>query len=121
LQIFSKHLAVPFVHLLDGSDPFALAVRVIAGARTLYHAKSLRGQVVWNEMIFLHVCGAVGVVLSEVPATYHSTMIAANAAADPLDAITVIEPPIARSHKIALSDLPESGEGVKRCHQAVLM
>jgi hypothetical protein len=50
-------------------------------------------------------------------ATDRATMIAANATADPLDAIIAIEPPIARalSHKIALSDLPESGEGVKRC------
>jgi hypothetical protein len=50
-------------------------------------------------------------------------MVATNAAAHKLDAIAAIEiaQSLSLSHKIALSDLPESGEGVKRCHQAVLV
>jgi hypothetical protein len=30
LQMSGKHLAVPFVHLLDGSDPFVLAVNFVS-------------------------------------------------------------------------------------------
>jgi hypothetical protein len=58
LEISGKHLAVPFVHLLDGSDPVALPVRIIATARTLYHAKSLR-LVGWVKMQ-IKWCGARG-------------------------------------------------------------
>jgi hypothetical protein len=42
-------------------------------------------------------------------------MVATDTAADKFDAITVIKAPIARSHKNAFSDLPESAEDVKRC------
>jgi hypothetical protein len=49
-------------------------------------------------------------MLLKLSAPYHAPMIPANAAANLLDAITAIEPPIARSRKIALSDLPESGK-----------
>jgi hypothetical protein len=56
-------------------------------------------------------------------ALYYATMIAANEAADKLDAIIAIgtAQSLSLSHKIALSDLSESGECVKRCRQAVLV
>jgi hypothetical protein len=41
-------------------------------------------------MIFPHVGVTVGVMLRKVLAVYHPTVIAANAAADPLDAIIAI-------------------------------
>jgi len=45
-------------------------------------------------------------MFSKVSATYYAKIAATNATADPLDAITVIETPVAPSHNIALSDLP---------------
>jgi hypothetical protein len=52
-----------------------------------------------------------------VSATYDATIVAANAAAVKIEAIVTIETvrSLSLPHKIALSDLPESGEGVKRC------
>jgi hypothetical protein len=38
-------------------------MRVKAAARALYPAKVLCDQFVWGEMIFLHVCFAVGIML----------------------------------------------------------
>ena len=63
LEMSGKDLTVLSVYLLHLSNPFVLAVRVIATARTLYHAKSLRYQLVWAEMIFLHVGVTVDVML----------------------------------------------------------
>src|SRR5437016_2886084 len=60
LEMSGKDLAVFFLDLLHRSNPFALAVRVIAGTRTLYNTKSLRDQLVWSEMIFLHIGFTVG-------------------------------------------------------------
>jgi len=50
--LISEDLAVLFIDVLHRSNPFGLAVRVIATARTLYHAKSLRDQFIRGEMIF---------------------------------------------------------------------
>jgi hypothetical protein len=58
-----KDLAVFFADVLHRSNPFVLAVGVIATTRTLYPAKILSNQFVWGEMIFLHVGFAVDVML----------------------------------------------------------
>ena len=63
LEMSGKDLAVLFIDVLHRSNPFALAVRVIAVARTLYHAKSLRDQFIRRKMIFLHVGFTVDVML----------------------------------------------------------
>src|SRR5262249_42303293 len=55
LQISGKNLAVLFINVLHRGNPFFLAIGVIAVARTLYHAKSLRDQFIRRQMIFLHV------------------------------------------------------------------
>src|SRR4029077_13813073 len=91
LEMSGKDFAVLFVDVLHRTNPFALAVRVIATARTLYSAKILRDQFIWRKMIFLHVSFTVGVMLLKVLAAYYATMVAANAAADNLDAIIAIE------------------------------
>src|SRR5262245_6266233 len=44
LEVSGKDVAFVFVDLLHGSDPLALAVRVITTARTLENAKVLRGR-----------------------------------------------------------------------------
>src|SRR5262249_5529114 len=53
----------PFVDFLNGSNPFGLAVWVIARARTLQNTKCFRDQLVRGEMIFRHVHFAVSVML----------------------------------------------------------
>src|SRR4029077_20544879 len=63
LEMPGKDLAVLFMDLLHRSNPFGLAVRVIATTRTLYPAKILRYQFIRRKMIFLHVGFTVGVVL----------------------------------------------------------
>jgi len=75
-------------------------MRVKAAARTLYDAKVLCDQFVRRKVIFLHVSFAVTVMLS--PA-YYAPVIAANAAADKVDALFAIEvliaPSLSLSHK----------------------
>src|SRR5215813_9768313 len=63
LQISGKNLAVLFINVLHRGNPFFLAIRVIAAARTLYDSEVLGDQFVRREVIFLHVSFAVSVML----------------------------------------------------------
>ena len=71
----------------------------------LYHAKILRDQFIRTETIFFHFlpymfrgrCRAL-----KVPAAYHATVVAANAAPNKLDAVFAIDAP---SNALLLSRL----------------
>src|SRR5215831_8838569 len=63
LQISGKNFAVLFINGLHRGNPFVLAIRVKAAARTLYHAKGFCDEFVRAKVVFLHVGFTVGVVL----------------------------------------------------------
>jgi hypothetical protein len=94
LELSGKDIAFVFVDFSQRSDPFALAVRVIATAGPLYDAKVLRDQLVRAEVIFFPVGFAVGVVLGKMLAVYHATMVTTDTAYNKCEAILAIETPL---------------------------
>ena len=103
LQVSGKDFPVLCIDPFHRCKPFTLAVWVITTAGTLYHAKRLGDQLVWREMMFLHVYFTVSVMLGKVSATYHASVVAANAAADKIEAVSAIETSTARSKVISRS------------------
>jgi hypothetical protein len=85
--------------------------------------KSVRDQLVWAEMVVLHVCFTVGVMFRKVSATYHATMIAANAAADPLDAMVTTTRSLSLFHVAHTSPLSAPSFTVigERCKEASVL
>lgn len=90
LQPYGKDIAIPLAHLLNRRNPLFLAVWLIATARTLYATKIFRDQFVWAETIFLHVFFAVGAMLRKMPTANHTPVVAADAAADKVDAVLIM-------------------------------
>jgi hypothetical protein len=91
LQPYGKDIAIPLAHLLNRRNPLFLAVRLIATARTLNDAEISGYEFVWAEAIFLHVLFAVGAMLGEVSSTDHAAVVAADTAANKVDAIAGTE------------------------------
>ena len=101
-----KNVAVAFIDFFQRSNPFALPVRVITTAGTLYDPKLLRGQLVRAEVKFSHVGFTIGVMPGEVLAVYYATMIATDTADNKCEAIVAVEAAFERSrlaHKSAPS------------------
>jgi len=119
LEMSGKDVTVLFVDPLHGGDPFALAVRVIARAGTLDDAKVLGDQLVWAEVIFLHVGFTVGVVFGKVSAVYHPTIVATDTTENKCEAIVAIETPFERS-RLAHKSAPSFTVIGERCKEASL-
>jgi hypothetical protein len=103
LEITGKHAFAPSMKLLNSINPIALTMRIKPTARTSYHRKILRNQFIRGEIIFFHIGFTVSVVLGEMSTAYYPTMIAANAAADKIDALVAIKSLTARSKALSLS------------------
>ena len=97
LEISGKHVAG---FLVDGSDrtyPVAFAKRIVAAAGALYPAEVFGDELIWAKPILGHVGFTVDIMLRQVTAAYHATVIAAYSAPNKLDTVIANRPPSAGS------------------------
>src|SRR4029434_6268502 len=117
LQMSGKDVAVAFIDFFQRSNPFALPVRVITTAGTLYDPKLLRGQLVRAEVKFSHVGFTIGVMPGAVLSVYYATMIATDMAEHKHEAIVAVEAACERS-RLAHKSAPSFTVIGERCKEA---
>ena len=74
------------LYLQHGAHYSTIQIGLIARVRTLYHAKGFCDQFVRAKVVLLHVRFAVGIVLRKVSTADYAAMVAANTAANKIDA-----------------------------------